>query len=96
MFLFNGEKPRCLTKRREKALQICRHLEKDFLLLHMQAIKDIRGSTASNHRGVCCSLTKFWCLEKKKKKTLIKTSTSINILNSPHIFLASLQVTFAS
>ena len=72
MFLFNGEKPRCLTKRREKALQICRHLEKDFLLLHMQAIKDIRGSTASNHRGVCCSLTKFWCLAKKKKKNFNK------------------------
>lgn len=57
--------------------------------------QDSRGSTASNHRGLCCSLTKFWSLA-KKKKTLVKTSKSINILNSPHIFLASLQVIFAN
>lgn len=52
MFLFNGEKPRCLTKRRQKVLQIFRPLEKDFLLLHMQAIR-IAEDPQQVTTGVC-------------------------------------------
>ena len=87
IFFINGEKPRCLTKRRKKALQICRSLERDFLLYICKLPKILLEGSM---------LFTDWILVPVKNRTLAKTSISIHILNSPHIFLASLQVTFAN